>query len=143
MKRQFTLCFLFSFSFFIAVQAQVASAARQPDAVSIQKQRDGEVLDFQNTLRRFETAVKEKDQQSVIDLKGDLVAAMTKRVALMDVENPADKSQKDQIGQQKEILMAVKEYSFSDIGKNREEAITYLRKLQKFALLMESNFETN
>ncbi len=143
MKRQIILCFLFSFSFFITVQAQETTAVRQPDATTIQKQRDGEVLGFQYSLRRFETALKEKDQQSVIDLKGDLVTAMAKRVALMETEYSSDKSQKDQLNKQKEILKTIKEYSFSNIDKNQDEAITYLRKLQQFAILMESNFETH
>jgi phage tail tube protein FII len=142
MKRQIILSFVFAFSLFVNLPAQEASTKRQTPVADLMNQRNGEVIDYQKTLRRFETAFKEGDQASMSDLKEDLVAAMQKRIDLLEAEPPAKGEQQNELKQQKEILSAVKEYDYGTMKQGNEASMSQVRMLQQFAQLMEKNYVT-
>lgn len=142
MKRQIILSFVFVFSFFVNLPAQEASTKRQIPAADLMNQRNGEVVDYQKILRRFETAFKEGDQASMADLKEDLVAAMQKRIGLLESEPSLKGELQNELKQQKEILSAVIEYDYSTMKQGKEDSMSQVKMLQQFAQLMEKNYVT-
>ena len=142
MKRQIILSLVFAFFFFVNLQAQEASTKRVIQADEVENLRMGEAAEFQKLLRRFETAYKEGDHSSVVDLKQDLVASMQKRVDLLVDEKSNEEEHLQEMKAQKEILAAVKEYDYSTMKRENKSSMDQIKLLQRFALLMEKNFVT-
>ncbi|HFA48127.1 MAG TPA: hypothetical protein ENJ95_03825 [Bacteroidetes bacterium] len=140
MKYQTILSIFFIFSGFVQLNAQEGPVNRALPASETQNIRAGEAAGFQYQLRRFEAAFKERDQQSVDDLKAVLVELMDKRIKVLEAEKLAGAAQKEQLAEQEKILKEIKDYPFSLSGENQKEAVGKVRRLQRFALLMTENF---
>ena len=142
MKRQIILPFVFVFTSFAALHAQQTVPGRQVSAAETMKQRQGEVLDFQKLLRRYETAIKENDVASAADLKSDLLAAMQKRIALLEADQSKDVEHLRELRQQRKIYQSAQQFSFEGKDGDFKKALDHLSQLRQFAVLMRGNFIT-
>ncbi len=141
MKHQFMLSLVFIFSCFASLQAQEVIAERQAPAEAIHQQRVGEAVDYQKTLRRFETAIKENDSSSINDLQKDLVSRMQERIERLETESSTDEKHITELKEQKEILEATEKFDFTKMSTDKITTLDHLRKLQRFAHLMADNYD--
>ena len=141
MKHQFMLSLVFIFSCFLSLNAQDAVAQRQAPAETVIQQRVGEVLDYQKTLRRFETAIKENDQSSVSDIQKDLIRRMKERIALLESEGSTEERHIAELKEQQEIFETTKDFDFTQMQTDKANTLDHLKKLQRFANLMADNYD--
>ncbi len=140
MKRQIILSFVCALCCFVNLTAQDLSTKRETPAADVENQRKGEATDYQKLLRRFETAYKEGDLSSVIDLKEDLVATMQKRVDLLAAQPVKTDQLTEELKQQETILLQVKNHDYSTMTRENSSSMDQIKLLQEFGRLMARNF---
>ncbi|MEO1263274.1 MAG: hypothetical protein AAFZ15_30980 [Bacteroidota bacterium] len=124
------------------LNAQETVPARQTPAEELVKQRNGEVIDFQKLLRRYETAVKENNLTAANKIKAELTKVMKKRVANVAAEKGLDELRTAELNEQQAILKATEAFEFTGKREDFNKSVEHLRDVQRFCKLMEKNFVT-
>ena len=142
MKRPLFLIIAMICSCTTLLHAQETVPERQTPAAELLKQRNGEIIDFQKLLRRYETAVKENNLDAAKKLKTELIKVMRKRVANVAAEKGVDEFRSAELKEQQAILKAAESFEFTGKKEDYNKTVEHLRDVQQFCKLMEKNFVT-